>query len=209
MALGGNEILFAGHLFGGSIYFPWTADFLRPDMRWLIRYLNMIHDGREEATPSHAFYSPNLMVIVRRGSTPEVPEDPRRKSLLTRAQSRFHGGDLTGAAEDFQVCLRLDPGWHDARAGLGELLASQGAHGEALALLKDWIEPMPNAAAVRLQVARVELVRGRLETAEALLQELVSWDPYHGPTLAALSDLYRQQGRMELLEGLRAFLEEA
>jgi asparagine synthase (glutamine-hydrolysing) len=208
MALGGNEILFAGHLFGGSIYFPWTADFLRPDMRWLIRYLNMIHDGREEATPSHAFYSPNLMVIARRGSDLEPPADPRRSDCLARAQSRFLGGDLAGAAEDFQACLRLDPGWHDARAGLGELLASQGAQDEALALLRDWIEPMPNAAAVRLQLARLEMAQGRFEAAEALLQELVSWDPYHGPTLAALSDLYRRQGRVELLEGLQAFREE-
>jgi asparagine synthase (glutamine-hydrolysing) len=208
MALGGNEILFAGHLFGGSIYFPWTADFLRPDMRWLIRYLNMIHRGREEATPSHAFYSPNLMVIARRFSTQEPPEDPRRNGCLARAQSRFRGGDLVGATEDFQDCLRLDPGWHDARAGLGELLISQGAHGEALALLKAWAEPMPNASAVRLQLARVEMVQGHLEVAEAMLLELVSWDPYHGPTLVALSDLYRQQGRLELLEGLQAFQDE-
>lgn len=208
MALGGNEILFAGHLFGGSIHFPWTADFLRPDMRWLIRYLNLIHDGREETTPAHAFYSPNLMVIARRGSTGEPPEDPRRNGFLSRAQNRFCGGDLVGAAEDFQTCLRLDPGWHDARAGLGELLAGQGAIGEALALLKDWLEPMPNAAAVRLQMARLEMAQGRFESAEGLLQELVSWDPYHGPTLAALSEMYQRQGRKDLLDGLRAFREE-
>jgi asparagine synthase (glutamine-hydrolysing) len=209
LSLGGNEVRFAGHLFGGSIYFPWTADFLRPDMRWLVRYLNMIHDGREEATPSDGFYSPHLMVIAQRASADAPPWDPRLRAPLARGQARLGGGDLPGALEDFRACLEVDPGWHEARAGLGELCLQKGAVAEALAVLKEWTEPMPSAAPVRLQLARAELAQGRLDSAEALLLELISWDPCHGPTLAALAEVYRRQGRPDLLEGVLAMDREA
>jgi FkbM family methyltransferase len=195
--MAGDEIVLAEYLFGASIYFPWDADFVRPEMRWLVRYLNDLDVPLRNASPG-AFHSPGAIVVVRRGDLP-VPEDPRDFAALSQADSRLAGGRFEEAAGSYESCLHSDRGWLAAWLGLGRSFLAMGRFESAAKICLECPLVLPEALPVRRILGKALLGMGRAVEAAAVLKEIQAWAPFDQEIMETLEEATIASGRTDLV----------
>jgi phenylacetate-coenzyme A ligase PaaK-like adenylate-forming protein/2-polyprenyl-3-methyl-5-hydroxy-6-metoxy-1,4-benzoquinol methylase/glycosyltransferase involved in cell wall biosynthesis len=62
------EICLADFIMGNKIWFDPNADYIKPQMKWLVKYLLTVNAAGGERIPSSKLYSPMIMVIARHKS---------------------------------------------------------------------------------------------------------------------------------------------
>jgi len=99
------------------------------------------------------------------------------KSYLLLGQVEWSQGDKTSALSAFKRALALDPASSDAAFSEAEIEAASSPD-EARRLLEDFLERNPGeAAAVRYERAKIEILAGNLPAAKSDLESAAAQDP--------------------------------
>ncbi len=202
-SIAGDEIVFADYLFGASIYFPWNADFVRPEMRWLVRYLNDL-DGTLRSAPSSAFHSPHALVIVRRGNSP-VPEDERNLAEYARAQADLDAGRFNDGSRGFAACLERDQCWLEAWVGLGRSLLAEGRFEEVVQIVSICPLVLPESLPMSVIWAEALVMLRRPAEAVTILSEAQVWAPRDTNVSTGLKKAMVASGRHAAVERWNRF----
>ena len=127
------------------------------------------------------------------------PNNPDGYYNLASAYQRM--GTLYGRKEDldqaeryYNLCLDHDPNHVDCYRGLAVLLAQEGRNEQAFRLLEGWAQRSPTSAAPRVELARLSEEFGDPNLARDHLLAALQADPYDSRALAALGNVYDQQG---------------
>jgi tetratricopeptide (TPR) repeat protein len=104
-----------------------------------------------------------------------APEEP--SLLLIRAAANAQFRRIDEALADAEKALQLNPDDENAIGLLSGLYRGLGRTGEAVNLLLDAVERLPNAAAPRVALATLYADNGSPEKSERVLRELVDMDP--------------------------------
>lgn len=133
---------------------------------------------------------------VQQTSAPESARPVARRSHAdhyAQAMEAVRRGDLDTGERELRQVLERAPHLHEARESLATLLAGEGRHAEAMALLEAGQILSPARSQTRLLLARLKAEQHDLDGAVALL-EAGGGD---AESLAALAALYQRQGRAE------------
>jgi len=121
------------------------------------------------------------------------PGDAAALVLLGRVQ--WAGGDAAGAERSFQEALKLDPKSSESVYSLSAILA-QRSPDEARKLLERYLEQNPaEASQIHVQLAKLDLAVGRVQSGERHLKESIALDPQGEslPARYALAEAYETE----------------
>jgi tetratricopeptide (TPR) repeat protein len=103
--------------------------------------------------------------------------------------------DWYSAAEALMECLRLNPAYAEANAALAECYYELGEFGQALS----WVRKARGFARADMGLANLEAstlaALGRLDAAQAVLEEILAREPYNREALFAAGELDLARGR--------------
>lgn len=202
-----GDVVFADYVRGASVYFDWKAPFVRPEYRWLVRYLNDISDAAVNAAPPNEFYSPHIFIVAQKPVAPKVSTDAQTDALILQARTAIEAEDLATAETALRQCVSVDPGQIEVRAALADILAATGKMQQAINELESSPKPMPQALAVWERLGALRLANGDLAGAEAAFLEVISWNPKHPDALAGLLEIYSRQNKSEPANAVRDRME--
>lgn len=94
-----------------------------------------------------------------------------------KALKKMDKGDMAGAEKILGKVLEIEPGFHYARAKLGEIHKGEGRIEEAKAELGRAVEENPEEVMGRVHLASIHIQAGELEKAVLLLEEAVAVAP--------------------------------
>jgi len=94
-----------------------------------------------------------------------------------KALKKMDKGDMAGAEAILVKVLEIEPGFHYARAKLGEIHKREGRIEEAKAELGQAVEQNPEEVLGRVHLASIHIQAGDLKPAAALLEEAVAVAP--------------------------------
>jgi predicted Zn-dependent protease len=123
------------------------------------------------------------------------------QALFLRGSIRQQARAASGAAEDFQRVVELDPERDDARRLLARNLLKIGRYDEAYSHLNYLHKRRPSDAELTVNMARCEIERGRRAQARASLDAVLADHPGNRAALV-------EHGRLALREGQPAEAEE-
>jgi MSHA biogenesis protein MshN len=124
-------------------------------------------------------------------ATPRVVARRSPGDHYSQALAAIRAGDVPAGEQGLRRALAAREDLHEARHALATLLAGEGRHGEAVALLNDGLEQAPGHTELTGLLARIKVQRGDHAGAIRLL-EAGTGDPQ---LLATLGALYQGQGR--------------
>jgi asparagine synthase (glutamine-hydrolysing) len=201
-----GEIAFADYVQGASVYFDWKASFVRPECRWLVRFLNQLSAAGGDRMPSAEFYSPHIFLVARKSVTPKPSIETLVAGLLMRARQAISRNDLGAAQAALRECVGLDSGLIEAHAALADVLAAAGNYAEAISVLESAPKSMPHALDIWNSLGSLRLACGELNKAELAFLEAIAWDPQNPDTLSGLLALYTKQQRAEEATAVQAHM---
>lgn len=131
--------------------------------------------------------------------TYEFHDDPPRQhshqveNWLKQAISLLHQRDAKAAEQAEQLlkqALEAEPNMPDLWNNLARAYEIQERTEESQALMHQIVEQYPDYVYARASVAKLQIRRGELEAAEALLKPMVSWKRFHIADFGAFSSAY-------------------
>ncbi len=126
---------------------------------------------------------------------------PNDAGLLTvRAAARLRLKDQSGALQDAERAVQLDPANQDGIAVLAGIYQAQGQGDKAEAVLQSGIKRIPNTVDLRLALAQLYAVKGERDKAEALLIDLVRLQPNVAANRLRLAQFYARLNQDEAAE---------
>ncbi len=134
------------------------------------------------------------------------PEVPRHALDLALARSRT--GDLAGAERELRELLRLRPSYRSAQVALGGLLRKQGAHAEAIEVLRVAASSGGNEERARALVAlgAAYLSAERREEAEKSFEQAILFAPARAEVRLGIARAWLSGGSREDQEKAMALL---
>jgi tetratricopeptide (TPR) repeat protein len=111
-------------------------------------------------------------------------------------------GDASGAGEQFEGALRLDPENREAHAGWGTVLARQGRDAEAIDHLRVAFRQLPSDTQIGGELVRALLKLSRKDEAIEVLTQVRNVDPDDESSLLSLSILLADRERYRDAVGL-------
>ncbi len=96
-----------------------------------------------------------------------------------------------------QQAIAIGDGGPLAVLNLGMALADLGRHSDAVPLLRQAADALPQMAEPRFRLGNIAGLRGAAEEAEAEYRAVLGLDPFHVPGLAALAVLLEGSGRLD------------
>jgi Flp pilus assembly protein TadD len=128
--------------------------------------------------------------------------------LTDRAMALARAGDAAAAEQEFQLALRENPGFIDARLGLANLLASLGRYDEAMTNFRHVAAHRPDVLEARIGLAASLNLTGRAQEAIGELRAVLARSPNSAQARFELGRALVQVGQYdaaakELRESLR------
>lgn len=105
--------------------------------------------------------------------------------------------DMTGADEDYQRALTLDPNNANAHHWYALYLSAMKRHEEAIQHINRAVELDPLAIGIRYNAAWIYMAADRTEVAFAMAQHALEMDPSSAPAQGILAALYVSKGQYE------------
>lgn len=102
--------------------------------------------------------------------------------------------DLSQAERYYYLCLDRDPNHRDCYRGLAVLLCQQNRGEEAVRLLQNWSDRVPNSAEPKIELARLSEEFGDRAAATQHLADALLCDANNSRALAALGRIREQSG---------------
>lgn len=123
-----------------------------------------------------------IITLLPEGSTilpkEEVDQFPSKASgKYKKALKKMDKGDMDGAKKILEDVLEMEPGFHYARAKLGEIHKMAGRTEEAKTELTTAVGQNPNEVMGRVHLAAIHIKAGEHEEAARLLEEAVAAAP--------------------------------
>jgi len=116
-------------------------------------------------------------------------------AYLVIACNKFHfEWDWSGAEQNFQRAIRLNPGFAAAYHSYGNLLSRRGRHAEALAQIDRAVELDPLNPAIQVARGVVLLYGGRVDEAVEQHQAVVRTNPGYENVYVPLADALERKG---------------
>jgi tetratricopeptide (TPR) repeat protein len=105
--------------------------------------------------------------------------------------------NMTGADEDYQRALTLDPNNANAHHWYGLYLSAMKRHDEAILQINRALELDPLAIGIRYNAAWIYMAAERSEEAFAMAQRALEMDPSSAPAHGTLAAVYVSKGQYE------------
>jgi tetratricopeptide (TPR) repeat protein len=120
------------------------------------------------------------------------PKSSKVRYNLANAYRRH--GDLVRAAENYRLCLTLNPDFDSAKRNLGVTLTELGRTDEAIALLREALAKRPDSGPLHNNLGNALQAQGDLTSAEREYLRALQLDPGSADPHNNLANLYRQRG---------------
>jgi len=114
---------------------------------------------------------------------------------MTLAGVAFQIGDFTEAAEHAETALVINPGSVPAQLLQGRALMRLGSIEQAASVLGALSRQQPNNLDVRIELARLEVLKKRYPEAEAAFNKILASNPGEFRAFAGLVDIFTAQNR--------------
>lgn len=133
-----------------------------------------------------------LAVLCATPAGAQQAPDPERS--FAKAVELHQAGDILGAIENYEECLRHAPQRVDARSNLGAALARLGRFPEAIEQYRQALVTEPGHASVRFNLAVALYKTARIPEAAEELARVVKDEPPNKSALLLLADCHLQMG---------------
>lgn len=173
------------------------------DLEGAIRHLRLAHQG----LPTDINIATNLAAaLVDQGKFAEALDvarsglaasDPSLELMRLRAYSAQMSGNIEAALAAYEALLQAVPNDWEALNNLGNTRINAGDLSGGIAALRRSAEINPNAAPIRLNLARALHRHGELEEAERVLRQMAEDFPSDVKPLTDLHDLLKDAGRAD------------
>lgn len=118
------------------------------------------------------------------------PDDP--DVIEVKARLLYYSGDSSAAAESWERCLELNPGYAYAYHGLGRVAAKKANYEEAVALQRKALTLIPGFSDAALALADSLMKLGKIEEAVKVLEDDLRANPESIQSHAAIGHAYLQ-----------------
>src|SRR5262249_33883495 len=141
--------------------------------------------------------------IAQKTSSAE-PKNARAHAILAEIQTIR--GDFTGAIQEFQEVVEIDPQRIENYGALGAAYRAANQLGEAEAAYRKAVEVNPKSSAAHIALSQFLFSAGKLEAAEVEMKSACDHDPQAIPPRILLARIYLATGRNSEAEQLYASL---